>query len=146
MIDKCLINTDILIAAYTDADKERKEIARSLILKLYNEHKASISIQNLAEYANITSGKLKIMDKKKLGEDLINIQNIFEVIQYNQTTITDALELSIEKSMNFYDALLLQTMLDNKVTTIYTFNHKDFKKIKGIKVVNPTSLKKFIKK
>ncbi len=143
MVDKCLINTDVLIAAYTDADKERKEIARNLILKLYNEHKACISIQNLEEYANITRGKLKISDKEKLKEDLINIQNMFEIIHYNQSTVSDALSLSFEKNINFYDALLLQNMLDNNITTIYTFNENDFKKIKGIKVINP---RKVIKK
>jgi len=143
MIDKCLINTDILIAAYTTADKDRKEIARSLILKLYNEHKAYISIQNLEEYANITKSKLKIIDKEKLKKDIINIQNMFEIINYNQSTVSDALTLFFEKNINFYDALLMQTMLDNKITTIYTFNENDFKKIKGIKTINP---KKLIKK
>ncbi|MEI8364365.1 MAG: hypothetical protein WCF78_02825 [archaeon] len=143
MVDKCLINTDVLIAAYTNNDKDRKESARNLILKLYNEHKACISIQNLEEYANITRGKLKISDKEKLKEDLINIQNMFEIIHYNQSTVSDALSLSFEKNINFYDALLLQNMLDNNITTIYTFNENDFKKIKGIKVINP---RKVIKK
>jgi predicted nucleic acid-binding protein len=145
MIDKCLINTDVLIAAYTNADKERKEIARNLILKLYNEHKGCISIQNLEEFANITKSKLKIIDKDKLKEDLINIQNMFEIINYNPQTISDAFTLSFENNTNFYDALLMQTMLDNKITTIYSFDQKHFKS-KGIKVINPTSLKKLIKK
>ena len=145
MIDKCLINTDVLIAAYTNADKERKEIARNLLLKLYNEHKGCISIQNLEEYANITKSKLKIIDKEKLKEDLINIQNMFEIINYNQSTVSDALTLSFERNINYYDALLMQTMLDNKISTIYSFDQKLIK-IKGIKTINPTSLKKLIKK
>jgi predicted nucleic acid-binding protein len=136
MINKCLVDTDVLIAAYTNSDLKKKESARNLILKLYNEHKACTSIQNLLEFATITRDKLKIADKHKLECDLSNMKDMFEIIHYNQSTIADALSLSFEKNITFNSALLLQTMLDNKVATIYTFDEKNIKKIKGIKVIN----------
>ncbi len=146
MIDRCLIDTDILLAAYTDIDLGKKEIARNLILKLYADHRVCIGIQNYQEYAAIARTKLKISDKKKIELDLANIKDMFEIIHYNQTTVFDALNLSFEKNISFYDALLLQTMLDNKITTIYSFNDKNHKRIKGIKVINPITFKKLLKK
>ena len=41
------------------------------------------------------------------------------------------------KSLDFFDAQIVATMLDNGVTTIYTVNEQDFAIFEEIKAVNP---------
>jgi len=41
------------------------------------------------------------------------------------------------KSLDFFDAQIAATMLDNGVTTIYTVNEQDFAVFEEIKAVNP---------
>jgi len=41
------------------------------------------------------------------------------------------------KALDFFDAQIVATMLDNGVTTIYTVNEQDLAKFEEIKAVNP---------
>ena len=142
MKDKCLIDTSIFIAAYTNAESlEKKEIARDFLIKLHNTNAAYVSVQTLVEYINITKYKLKVSDVDILRKDINNIQNMFNMVSCSSNTIIDALELCFEKNIYFFDALLVQTMLENGIRTIYTENTMDFKKISGIKVINPFNKK-----
>jgi len=145
MVDKCLIDTDILLAAYTNIDLENKDIAKSLILWLHSGHKVYISIQNYQEFIMMIN-KLNIIERKKIEMIIKNIQEIFDLIYFDKTTISDALNLSFEKKISYYDALLLQTMLDNKITTIYSFHNTSLKNIKGIKAISPKTIKRLNKK
>ena len=77
------------------------------------------------------------MTDKELNEVLKNLNNTTELITYGSNTIQDAFSLSISKKLNFYDALLIQCMLDNKVNTIYTSTPEVYNKIKEIRVINP---------
>ena len=44
------------------------------------------------------------------------------------------------KALDFFDAQIVATMLDNGVTTIYTVNERDFAIFEEIKAVNPFGL------
>ena len=44
------------------------------------------------------------------------------------------------KALDFFDAQIVATMLDNGVTTIYTVNEQDLAKFEEIKAVNPFEL------
>jgi predicted nucleic acid-binding protein len=41
------------------------------------------------------------------------------------------------KSLDFFDAQIVATMLDNGISTIYTVNEQDFAIFEEIKAVNP---------
>lgn len=44
---------------------------------------------------------------------------------------------AINQKVDFWDALIAETMKENGIVKIYTENEQDFMKIPGIKVVNP---------
>ena len=48
-----------------------------------------------------------------------------------------AIETSILLKTNIWDTPIMETMKENNVYAIVTENEKDFKRIKGIKVINP---------
>jgi predicted nucleic acid-binding protein len=59
------------------------------------------------------------------------------VIAYNEHTVMDALMLSKQHKIHFFDALLAATMQENGISEILTENTEDFKKIKWLTVRNP---------
>ena len=65
-----------------------------------------------------------------------NIQRIFPKQQTLELTL-DLVKHYQLKSMDFFDAQIVATMLDNGVTTIYTVNEQDFAIFKEIKALNP---------
>ncbi len=138
MKDKYLIDTNLLITAFTSFDsKERKKIVVELITTHITDRSLVLSTQNYIEFVNVIKNKLKCMTDKELSEVLRNLNNTIELITCGQNTIQDAFALSVSKKINFSDALLLQSMLDNKISTIYTSTPEVYTKIKEIKVINP---------
>jgi predicted nucleic acid-binding protein len=58
-------------------------------------------------------------------------------INYNENIIKKAINVTIEFKAKFWDAVIAETMKENEIVKIYTENEDDFKKIPGIKVINP---------
>lgn len=136
MNEKVLLDTSILLNAYFLVNKRNKEKAIEIIEKYANTDNGYISMQNLLEYINICKNKLKV-NKKDLEIHLSEIKTLFNVITHTENSLEAALNLSYLKKISFLDALLIQTMIDNNIKTIFIADNKVFKNIKEIKAINP---------
>ncbi len=65
-----------------------------------------------------------------------NTQRIFPGQETLELTL-DLVKRYQLKSLDFFDAQIVATMLDNGISTIYTVNENDFAIFKEIKAVNP---------
>ena len=136
-----LIDTNILVYAFDNSERKKHEIALN-ILKKCSERKEiyALSSQNLAEFFIVMSSKVKNKVNKKEVQDII--ENIiefegFEKINYDESTVLKSIKIHIENKVDFWDALIASTMLNNGINEIYTENIKDFSKIPDIKCINP---------
>jgi predicted nucleic acid-binding protein len=140
--DLFLIDTNVLVYAYDLKDNPKKrKIALELIQKSWNDNQNYVvSVQNLAEFMFVLIGKVKDPEVIHQGELIVNdiiYSTNWKVISYNENTILHAISLFNETKSHFWDALIVATMLENKILNIYTENSSDFKKFKNINVVNP---------
>lgn len=74
----------------------------------------------------------------KVGKELYHsISEMFEVKYLNKSDYDDSMELylNLDSSINYSDCTILLTMINSKIDRIVTFD-SDFKKIKGITVIN----------
>jgi len=136
-----LIDTNILVYAYDAEDVKKHFIASKLLEKCWKGQASyTLSIQNLAEFFFIIIEKVKNPLEcdvaKQIVEDIIHSPH-WNVIKYDAKTIVHASNIKLANKIHFWDALLIATMLENDVYTIYTENEKDFGKVKQISVVNP---------
>ena len=117
MKDKCFLDTNILL--YILSDDDRKFIAKDLI-KLRH----TISIQVLNEFSNVCVRKFKFTtnDTKIFIEaisDKVNIES------YSKTTILGALDLKNKYNLQFYDALIISTAIENNCNILYSEDMQD---------------------
>jgi len=140
------IDTNVFIAVYTNVNINNNSEKVKAYFELLSEKDAKygyISIQNIVEFVNVTKNKIKCFNNSEdLNGRTENIASLFNIVYYNQNTITRAVALSYKIGIGFFDALLAQTMLENNIHLIYTENTKDFNKIPGIKAINPFTDKK----
>lgn len=61
----------------------------------------------------------------------------WRVLDRGQETIIRAMELVKLHRIPFWDALIAACMLEHGIDTIVTENERDFKRIRGITVINP---------
>jgi predicted nucleic acid-binding protein len=136
MNNKVLIDTSIFVNAYYLTNKQKQQKAIDVLKKFANTSNAHTSIQNIIEFSNFVLNKAKT-NKKDLESEINQIKTLFNIITYSENTITHTINLVFTKKTSFFDALLIQTMIENNIKIIYTENDKIFKKVKGIKAINP---------
>lgn len=138
MTNKYLIDTNILVYAFTDIEPNKQPIAKELLKNLItNNENLNISIQNIVEFTKTTKVKFsKPITDERLDEILSKFRINFNIINYDTNTIKN-ISKYLKDSTDFFDCLLVATMQDYDIDTIITENEKDFKKIKNITIINP---------
>jgi len=139
------LDTNILVYS-VEEDNPLHEEAINLINRAgTGELSICLSPQIIGElYSTITNPR-KIMKACQPDEAVDIARSIWEMdtvlkIFPKRETLVLTLELVKRyqlKSLDFFDAQIAATMLDNGVTTIYTVNEQDFVVFDDIKAVNP---------
>lgn len=143
--ETAFLDTNILVYA-VETDNPLHKRATALMNKVNTGELAiCLSPQIMGElYSTITNPR-KIRKACPLDEAVDIVKSLWESdtilkIYPKQETLDLTLDLVKRyqlKSLDFFDAQIVATMLDNGVTTIYTVNEDDFAIFKEIKAVNP---------
>ena len=133
MKDKIFIDTNILLYAYS-TEKNKQEIAQSIINTNNNIY---ISKQVINETINILIKKFKLNIK-----DIINVvkelEKEFIILDFDIQIQLNALKLKQNYNLQFYDALIVSTALENSCTILYSEDMQDKLVIeKKLKIINP---------
>lgn len=130
MSDEFFIDTNILVYAFDETEKQKHKIAQGLVRDItLGRVKGVVSNQVLGELFVALTKKLEKPIDKKTTQIIINglIDSLhWRKINYTEKTISKAVETSISLRTPFWDSVILETMLENKVYTILTENTKDF--------------------
>lgn len=136
---EAFFDTSILIYAYDKSEPEKQTIASELVKTIFNKEMSGyVSNQILGELYFVLTEK-KGMSK----EDAENIVSSFLdsdswiKVNYDVQTVKATVKTAKTLAVIFWDILIAETMKENGISKIYTENEKDFKKILGIKVINP---------
>lgn len=132
-----LLDSNLLIYAYAE-DSSKRQLAATLLNDCFlGRVTFAISLQNIGEFCNIALGKygLAVKDVWERVEELIGCGSFIKV-NYSASTFQHALKISANSSIDFWDAMIVATMKENDIDTIYT-EDASFGKIEGIKAVNP---------
>lgn len=132
-----LVDSNLLIYAYAEDSPKRQQAALLLNNCFLGKATLALSLQNIGEFCNIALGKygLGIKDVWERVEEFISCGS-FVKLNYSAKTFQHALSIAGSNNIDFWDAMLAATMLENGIDTIYT-EDDGFGKIEGIKAVNP---------
>lgn len=129
------IDAGILITAFSEkGKKERREIASRILGA--GIRKAHISQESIIDLINSLLSK-NSYNAEAITEIIEDLQLVFKIINCSKEQILQAIKLTDKTKIDFRDAIIAQAMIDNNIVIIFTENTKEFKKIKGIKAINP---------
>ena len=133
-------DTSVIVYAFDSSEVEKHSIALKLIEKAMNEGNGVISSQVLLELYNVltrfVTNPLSREDAERIIKDFVDAPS-WRKLDYGVSTAVGAVETSVRLKTSIWDTLITETMKENNVYTIVSENEKDFKKIKGIRVINP---------
>ena len=139
------IDTNILVYALDTESSFHLKAIDFVNRTTHGELKMGICPQVVGElYATITNPK-KASHPLSPSEAIDAITPIWEAENTQRIfPKQETLELTLDlvkryqlKSLDFFDAQIVATMLDNGISTIYTVNEQDFAIFEEIKAVNP---------
>ena len=141
MIDELrLIDTNVLVHAYTVSDERKHEAALSLVEKVWEGEAAATTLQNLCEFFTVITRKVakpvSTASATVLVEGILTASQ-WTVIDRAPQTVVKAMEIVRLYRAPFWDALIAACMLENGIGAIVTENEADFKRIPDITITNP---------
>lgn len=139
MKDKIFFDTNIILSAYDTSEPRKRELASELLAKSFDGTiNGVVSNQILGEVFSAAVRRLGIETHKAsiIVRSIIESRR-WEKVDYTHMTIRRAIERYEKGKTRFWDAVIVETMMENSITTIVTENEKDFRGLAGIKVLNP---------
>lgn len=101
----------------------------------------SVSVQNLAEFSVVVTEKVERPLPLPVVRKFIASISAFDgwnVVGYSSDTILAAHEIKKRGSLNFWDALLVVTMEENRIHAIYT-EDRYFDRVPDLTVIDPVA-------
>ena len=139
-----LIDTVVLVHAYTVSDNEKHRVALGLIERVWGGEEATTTLQNLCEFFSVVTQKVEKPISASAAETIVKgilTANQWRVIDRGPETVFKAIELVKLHRASFWDDLIAACMMEQQVYTVITENERDFRRIPGIKVINPFKAK-----
>ncbi len=134
-------DTNILVYAYDESEAEKRRVSEKLVEKVFaGEAAGIISNQVLSEmFYVLTEGIAKPLEPEKAAKIVRKyvLSEKWKKINYTQETVLKAVQSTAGFKSAFWDTLIAETMRENNTFSILTENVRDFKKLPGIKVINP---------
>ena len=138
MIDKVLVDTNILVYAYDNSDPKKQPRALTTLNQLFDTNRGIISTQILGEFF-ITVTR-KIPDPLTIEEGINSLQNYIRawtIVEITPMIILEAARGVKDYQLNFWDAQVWATARLNQIGVIYSedFNTGSF--LEGVQFINP---------
>jgi predicted nucleic acid-binding protein len=133
-----LIDTNVLVYLYDTASPNKAEQARRVLGHLEMTRNGRLSVQNLAEFLQVSTHKLD----PPLGRSEALFQaNLFvrlwPVFDLTPLIILEAGRGARDHKLAYYDAQIWASARLNQVTTVFSEDFSDGQVLEGVRFVNP---------
>jgi predicted nucleic acid-binding protein len=134
---KIFLDTNILIYAYDVSAGKKHEMAKTIIMDLWNSKKGVLSIQVLQEFfVNITKKVSKPIGVK-LAKDIIRDLLKWEVVVIDGESLLEAIEIHSRHQYSFWDSLILQAAQKGGASRLLSEDLVEGQIVNGVKIENP---------
>lgn len=134
---RVFIDTDVLVYAYDNSEKEKHKIAKAILIKLWDSGRGVISTQVLQEFFINITRKIKKPLKSEAATNIINDLLNWTVIDNDGFSIPASINIKNKYHLSLRDACIAQAAITGKADVLLSGSIKDGLLIKGIRVVDP---------
>ena len=139
MIDKCFVDTNILIYAHDRSLGKKHQDAQRLIEELWNDRRGVLSTQVLQELG--INLRRKVQRPLPLEELRLLIQDYlqWEIVVNTAESVLQALDIEARYGISFWDALIVQAAASAGAGVLYSEDLAAGQRYGSVRVVNPFS-------
>lgn len=131
------VDTNILVYAEDRDAKGKHEVARDLIVELWNSREGVLSVQVLQEFYVTVTRKLKKPMSAARALDVVREYLSWPVIENTGALLVDAVGLQQKAQLSFWDAMVVQAAINGGCDKLYTEDLNAGQRLGPVLVVNP---------
>lgn len=134
---RAFIDTSVILRLLIRDDEIKKKATEKLLKEAKNKG-ISLYLLPVAILETVfVLEKVYKIDKKAIRELVEAILNTPEIKTEMGYVFRNALEVYVSKNIKFADAVMAYWGLGKGISVVYTYDEKDFKRIKGLEVKKP---------
>ena len=131
------VDTNILVYAEDRDAKTRHDIARDLVLGLWNDRQGVLSIQVLQEFYVTVTQKLKQPLRANEALGAVREYLTWTVVENTGSLLVQAVELQQRAQLSFWDAMVVQAAIEARCDRLYSEDLNAGQRFDSVIVVNP---------
>jgi len=131
------VDTNVLVYAEDRDAKKKHEVARDLIVELWDARGGVLSIQVLQEfYVNVTRKLKKPLTSAKALE-VVEEYLTWTVVENTGRLLTSAIDLQQKAQLSFWDAMVVQAAIEAGCDKLYSEDMNAGQHFGSLVIVNP---------
>lgn len=131
------VDSNILVYAYDRDAGLRRDKARQLCERLWQDRSGCLSVQVLQEFYVTVTRKLRAPVARAQARELVRAHANWVVSPTTPETVIRAMELRESAEIGFWDALIVASAEQSGAETLYSEDLNDGQVIAGVRIVNP---------
>ena len=131
------VDTNILIYAEDRDAKGKHEVARTLIVDLWERREGVVSVQVLQEFYVHVTKKLKRPLTVPKAKEIIEEYLSWTVVENTGQMVLDAIDLQRKAQLSFWDSLVVQAAIQSGCDRLYSEDMNAGQRFGSVMVVNP---------
>jgi predicted nucleic acid-binding protein len=134
---KVFIDTNILVYAYDTSAEKKHEIARDIIVGLWDSGLGVVSTQVLQEFFVLATRKIPAPLDGKTAKDIISDLLKWAVVVNDGDSILNAIDIHVKNKYSFWDALIIDSAVRGGAHTLLSEDLSHGQDVYGISIHNP---------
>lgn len=135
--DKVFLDTNIIIYAYDLSAGSKNEIAKKILIDLWDSGRGLLSTQVLQEFFVSATRKISKPLDLKVAKDIVSDLLRWDLIVNNGESILEAIEIHSKHNYSFRDSMIIQAAINGGASLLISEDLSDGKTINGVTIKNP---------
>ena len=135
--DKVFLDTNIIIYAYDVSAGEKHEIAKKILVDLWDSGLGVISTQVLQEFFVAVTQKLSKPLDKRLAREIVSDFLKWDVVINDGESILEAIEIFLRYGYSFWDSLIIEAAIRSGTVILLSEDLSHGQTINRLTIKNP---------
>ena len=134
---RTFIDTNVLVYAHDASEPARQPLARAVLEQLWTSRTGVLSTQVLQEFYAVATSLQKLSMSPSEAREIIELYSAWPVIVLEPTLILTASRLHEQRSVAWWDALIIEAARVAGAERILSEDLQDGQEFEGVRIENP---------
>lgn len=135
--DKVFLDTNIIIYAYDLSAGRKHEVAKTILMDLWDSRNGLLSAQVVQEFFVSATKKISKPLNIKLAKEIVSDLLKWDIIVNDGKSILEAIGIHSRYNYSFWDSMIIQAAISGGAKILLSEDLNDGQAISGVKVRNP---------